>query len=126
MFDKAGNLVTLRITSAPLRRADQVVGVFGIGIPIERAASPDGSLLANLTPRQLEVLRLLSEGLETQDIAARLGIAEETARNHIRALLRATGAHSRLEAVLLGIKLGLLESQLPQPGQEPSTGTAVD
>jgi DNA-binding NarL/FixJ family response regulator len=66
-------------------------------------------LLANLTPRQLEVLRLLGEGLETQEIAARLGIAEETARNHIRALLRAIGARSRLEAVLMSQRSGVLE-----------------
>jgi len=65
------------------------------------------------------VLRLLAEGLETPEIAKRLGVAEETARNHIRALLRATGAHSRLEAVLMGMRLGMVAPDLTDPGQGP-------
>jgi DNA-binding NarL/FixJ family response regulator len=62
-----------------------------------------------LTPRQAEVLRLLGEGLSTEAIAHRLGVAVETARNHIRAVLRGLGAHSRLEAVIEGRELGLLD-----------------
>jgi PAS domain S-box-containing protein len=126
VIDKDGERVMLRITSAPLRRGREVVGVFGIGMPLEHALSPPGSLLEDLTPRQQEVLRLLAEGLETQDIAQRLGIAEETARNHIRALLRATGAHSRLEAVLMGLRLGLLGPHLTHPGQSPPPPSADD
>jgi PAS domain S-box-containing protein len=118
VIDLSGNGVTLRITSAPLRRGGKVVGVFGIGIPIERSGAPDAEAFDELTPRQREVLRLLSEGLETQDIAERLGIAEETARNHIRALLRVTGAHSRLEAVLMGMRLGLIQPQSPEPTRD--------
>ena len=63
-------------------------------------------------------MRLLGEGLETQGIAKRLGIADETARNHIRALLRAVGAHSRLEAVVMGMRTGVLNPHLTQPGHE--------
>ena len=117
VFDRSGARITLRITSAPLRRRDEVVGIFGIGIPIPQSSEPEASLLDDLTPRQQEVLRLLAEGLKTQEIARRLGVAEETARNHIRALLRATGAHSRLEAVLLGMRLGAVDPQLSRPGQ---------
>jgi DNA-binding NarL/FixJ family response regulator len=40
-------------------------------------------------------------------------VADETARNHIRALLRATGAHSRLEVVLMGLRLGLVVPHAP-------------
>jgi PAS domain S-box-containing protein len=105
VLDRRGHRVTLRITSAPLRGGDEVVGIFGIGIPLPPAADRPKSMLDALTPRQQEVLRLLMEGLETPEIARRLGIAEETARNHIRALLRATGAHSRLEVVLMGLRL---------------------
>jgi DNA-binding NarL/FixJ family response regulator len=58
-----------------------------------------------------EVLRLLGDGLETPEIATRLGgIAEETARNHIRVLLPALGAHSRLEAVLMGLRAGVISA----------------
>jgi DNA-binding CsgD family transcriptional regulator len=105
---QGGDLVRLRICSAPLRRGDAVVGVFGLGMPLDRASPPDEALRPELTPRQLETLRLLGEGLETKQIAERLGVADETARNHIRALLRALGVHSRLEAVVEGRRLGLL------------------
>lgn len=52
-----------------------------------------------LTPRQLEVLRALSSGEQAKLIAQRLGIAEATARNHIRMILVELGCHSQLEAV---------------------------
>ena len=113
-----GRRVNLRITSAPLKRGRDVIGVFGIGIPLPRPCNPPHWILEDLTPRQQEVLKLLAEGLETQEIAKRLGVAEETARNHIRALLRATGAHSRLEAVVMGMRLGLVGPDLTQAGHE--------
>jgi DNA-binding CsgD family transcriptional regulator len=107
--DRSGDVVQLRICSVPLRRGNALVGVFGVGMPLDRTTpSRDDQLLTELTPRQLETLRLLGEGLETKQIAERLGVADETARNHIRALLRALGVHSRLEAVVAGRRLGLL------------------
>lgn len=127
VIDRLGNAVTLRTTSAPLRRNGEVVGVFGIGIPLESTIAPKAApSFDQLTPRQQEVLRLLGEGLETQDIAKRLGIADETARNHIRALLRAVGAHSRLEAVVMGVRMGVLNPHLTQPGHEASAPAADD
>jgi PAS domain S-box-containing protein len=126
VLDRSGGRVTLRVTSAPLRRGGKVVGSFGIGIPLARASAPERSILEDLTPRQQEVLRLLAEGLDTPAIAQRLGVAEETARNHIRALLRATGAHSRLEAVLMGLRLGVVGPQLPQAGRQGPPAAADD
>jgi PAS domain S-box-containing protein len=52
-----------------------------------------------LTPRQREVLGLLADGCPARSIARRLGLAEATVRNHIRAVLLELGAHSQLEAV---------------------------
>jgi PAS domain S-box-containing protein len=118
VFDRSGTRITLRTMSSPLRRGDEVVGVFGIGVPIPQPSKPEASMLDDLTPRQQEVLRLLAEGLNTREIAQRLGVAEETARNHIRALLRATGAHSRLEVVLIGLRLGVVDPNLTRPGQQ--------
>jgi PAS domain S-box-containing protein len=125
VFDRFGGRVTMRITSVPVRNGGGVVGVFGIGVPIARASAPERSMLDDLTPRQHEVLRLLAEGLETREIARRLGVADETARNHIRALLRVTGAHSRLEAVLMGQRLGIVGPRLSHPSHDsssPATG----
>jgi DNA-binding CsgD family transcriptional regulator len=124
VIGRGGAHARWRISSAPLRRGEDVIGVFGIGMPLEAPGASgnarDGKAPA-LTPRQFEVLRLLSEGRETHEIAARLGIAEETARNHIRALLRATGAHSRLEAVAIGLRLGILAPQPPDPRDRPQS-----
>jgi PAS domain S-box-containing protein len=63
---------------------------------------------AHLTNRQLQVLRLLAEGVTARGIAARLGLAETTVRNHIRAVLAELGAHSQLEAVARARAQGLV------------------
>jgi DNA-binding CsgD family transcriptional regulator len=63
---------------------------------------------ARLTARQLEVLRLLAEGVTARGIAGRLGLAETTVRNHIRAVLAGLGAHSQLEAVARARAQGLV------------------
>lgn len=65
---------------------------------------------ARLTPRQLEVLALLDEGLAAKTIAKRLGIAVATARNHIREVLRILGAHSQLEALARARREGIVHS----------------
>jgi PAS domain S-box-containing protein len=113
VFDAAGRRACLRVHSAPLRRVDrEIVGVFGLALPREsRRGNPTERLVEDvqLTPRQAEVLRLLAEGLSTDAIASRLGIAVETARNHIRAVLRRLGVHSRLEAVVEGRERGFLD-----------------
>ncbi len=52
-----------------------------------------------LSPRQRDVLVLISGGVRVKEIAARLGLSETTVRNHVRLLLRRLGCHSQLEAV---------------------------
>jgi DNA-binding NarL/FixJ family response regulator len=61
-----------------------------------------------LTPRQLEILRYLSEGLSTSQIAERLWLSTATVRNHVSGILAALECHSRLEAVAHARRLGLL------------------
>jgi PAS domain S-box-containing protein len=126
VLDRNGGRIPMRLSSGPLRRDGHVVGVFGIGMPLAQAPSFERSPLEDLTPRQQEVLRLLGEGLETAEIACRLGIADETARNHIRALLRALGAHSRLEAVLMGFRAGVISADLTHAGQQAPAAAADD
>ena len=69
--------------------------------------SPESAEL--LTRRQREVLRLLAAGLPAKVVAARLGLAEATARNHIRAILLALGTHSQLEAIAKARRLRLVD-----------------
>ena len=61
-----------------------------------------------LTPRQLEVLEALAAGETARAIARRLGIAETTVRNHIRAILVELGCHSQLESVAEARRRGLI------------------
>ncbi|HEV1997750.1 MAG TPA: helix-turn-helix transcriptional regulator [Candidatus Dormibacteraeota bacterium] len=61
-----------------------------------------------LTARELEVLRLMAEGLTNQQVAARLGISEHTAKFHVSAVLGKLAAQSRAEAVTQGYRLGLI------------------
>ena len=61
-----------------------------------------------LTPRQLEVLRSLSEGKGAKEIGQDLYLSQATVRNHIRSLLQALGAHSQLEALAKARELGIL------------------
>jgi two-component system nitrate/nitrite response regulator NarL len=69
-------------------------------------ATPD--LVEPLTPRELQVLQLVAEGLTNRRIGARLGISEHTAKFHVNAILGKLGARSRGEAVAQAARLGLL------------------
>jgi PAS domain S-box-containing protein len=93
-----GERFTMEVSGVPLSRGDRVIGVFGQVKDVEKdevSLTPHPSL----TPRQTEVLRLLERGHSTGQIAAKLYLSTETVRNHIRGVLRALGAHSRLESV---------------------------
>ena len=65
-------------------------------------------LLEELTSRELEVLRLLAEGLPNKTIAQRLDISEHTVKFHVNSLLGKLGAASRTEAVVRATRLGLI------------------
>lgn len=92
-----GERVAVEISSVPLRQGEHVVGVFGqvSNVLEEPHAHPE----LHLTPRQEEVLKLLERGRSTVQIAEELHVSRETVRNHVRHLLHALGASSRLEAV---------------------------
>jgi DNA-binding NarL/FixJ family response regulator len=58
------------------------------------------SRLASLTPRETEILQLMTRGLDNREIAATLSVAYPTVRSHVRKVLHKLGARSRLEAVV--------------------------
>jgi two-component system nitrate/nitrite response regulator NarL len=66
-------------------------------------------MVAEFTPRELDVLRLLAEGLDTTTIADRLGIASHTVEWHVRHLIEKLGVHSKLQAVIAAARTGLIE-----------------
>lgn len=85
----------------------EAVGVFGLADP-ERPVTPAAAASVHLTPRQLEVLRLLARGCSTTQMAERLHLSKETVRNHVRGILRGLAVHSRLEAVSRAHELGIV------------------
>ncbi|HXV43169.1 MAG TPA: response regulator transcription factor, partial [Anaerolineae bacterium] len=62
-----------------------------------------------LTPRELEVLRLLGQGLQNKEIAAELVISERTVKFHVSSIMSKLGAGNRTEAVSLAAQQGLIE-----------------
>ena len=73
---------------------------------------PDGgtSLLAELTPREREVLQCMVDGLGRAEIAERLGLSTNTVRTHTQNLLAKLGMHSALEAITLAMRAGMRPS----------------
>ena len=65
-------------------------------------------LVEPLTPREIEVLQLVAEGLTNRRIGERLGISEHTAKFHVNAILGKLGASTRSEAVAQAARLGLV------------------
>jgi len=65
-------------------------------------------LLEPLTDREIEVLRLLADGFANKEIASRMGISEHTVKFHVASIMGKLGAGNRTEAVMSGIRHGLL------------------
>ena len=71
-------------------------------------AAPEEARPEPLTPRELEVLTMMAEGLGNRAIARSLGISVHTVKFHVAAVLDRLGARSRAEAVAVGLRRGLL------------------
>ncbi len=101
-----GERVQIEISSCALREGHRIVGVFGLVRQQDESAQPNPH--PHLTPRQNQVLHLLAHGHSTSQIAAELHLSVDTVRNHIRRMLRTLGAHSRIEALAIAHRDGIL------------------
>lgn len=63
---------------------------------------------AALTPREIEVLRLLADGASNKLIAHKLGISDHTVKFHVTSILSKLNAGTRTEAVTMGVRMGLV------------------
>jgi DNA-binding CsgD family transcriptional regulator len=73
-----------------------------------RDSAPAASAPRLLTPRETEVVRLLTAGATSRTIAKRLNVSPATVRNHVQHILAKLGAHSRLEVVAYVLRHRLL------------------
>jgi two-component system nitrate/nitrite response regulator NarL len=103
---------------ASVRRAAQgevliPVGLFAKAIARQRLEVTQKRdkerLLAQFTPRELDVLNLLAEGMDTQDMSERLAIAPHTVEWHVRHVIEKLEVHSKLQAVIAAARKGLID-----------------
>ena len=73
----------------------------------DEAAGPTASFDEPLTPREIQVLELLAEGLPNKAIAGRLGISDQTVKFHVASLSGKLGAANRTDAVRRAVRRGL-------------------
>jgi DNA-binding NarL/FixJ family response regulator len=64
-----------------------------------------------LTPRELEILQLIADGLSNQEIAGQLYLSVHTVKNHVHKILETIGVHSRWAAVRHAIERGWLKER---------------
>jgi DNA-binding NarL/FixJ family response regulator len=86
----------------------EAVDLFRLADQQREAERTAHRLLAQLTPRERELLQLLAEGLDDAAMAERLGISPKTVGNHMVHVLDKLGVHSRLQALVLAVHHGLV------------------
>ncbi len=98
---------TDRILSAVLAAASSETPVSPdmVRFLVDRDRAGRGS---RLTARELEILRIAAEGLTNRQIAEQLSLSVNTVRNHMQHVLNKLGAHSKLEAAAVAVRLGLV------------------
>jgi DNA-binding NarL/FixJ family response regulator len=83
-------------------------------VAVARDRGDERKMMEPLTPRELEVLRALTEGLSTPDICERLFIAPNTLRTHVQNIMGKLRVHSKLEAVAFALRYRLVEPPRPE------------
>jgi two-component system, NarL family, nitrate/nitrite response regulator NarL len=107
---KTASLEDLAATIHRAARGEKSFGLVDVNTLIDRLQrQPD----EELTERELAVLRLLADGASTRQIVEEFGISPNTVRSHVRGILTKLGAHSKLEAVTIALKRGLVEMAAP-------------
>jgi DNA-binding NarL/FixJ family response regulator len=82
----------------------------------EPGSPADPAALSALTPRELEVLRLVAAGLSNQEVAERLFVTQATAKTHANHAMAKLGARDRAQLVVIAYETGLV-----QPGTRPAS-----
>ncbi len=108
LLRRDGSLVRVAVSSVPLKNpAGEMIGSFGL-VRVLRELEPASQRPPRISPRERETLTLLAAGHSTAEIAERMAISKETVRNHVKRVLRALDASSRVEAVAKARRAGLV------------------
>lgn len=103
--DAAGQLMNMLATTSQETMTDMASGETSPSI----TGSAEGSMLRDLTRRELEVLGLIARGMSNRDIGSTLHITEKTVKTHVSHLLDKLGLSDRTQAALFAVKHGLGE-----------------
>jgi DNA-binding NarL/FixJ family response regulator len=76
---------------------------------VAKQARESSDVASTITPRELQVLGLISEGLSTRQVASRLNLSPKTVETHIAKLYRKLGARTRVQALSRAVALGLID-----------------
>ena len=113
-LDVAGEFASLSAARASDVDADAIV-IAGRGLDEVRSErdrrrdlDDDEPVDQPLTPREVQVVELLAEGLPNKAIAARLGISDQTVKFHVSSICAKLGAANRTAAVRRGVRRGLI------------------
>ena len=88
----------------------------GFAPPVPEADAP------HLTPRELQVLAQAAHGLRNREIGERLGISEQTVKNHMWSLLRKLSLPDRTRAVVFAIERGWIPVEISVDGSDAADG----
>ena len=101
-------LIPVELFSRAIRRQRNVV----------TRAGEHHRILADFTPRELEIMHLLAEGLDTMSMSKRLAIAPHTVEWHIRHVIEKLQVHSKLQAFIAAARLGVIHLDASHGGLE--------
>jgi DNA-binding NarL/FixJ family response regulator len=104
--DSAAELVAEFETVADARRSG--IAADAILMPAQEPDADDDPAPESLTPREVQVLELVAEGLPNKAIADRLGISDQTVKFHIASISGKLGAANRTDAVRRAVRRGLV------------------
>jgi len=114
--DRAAEEVVLAVRAAHAGETllpRSVIAEIARRVAVSRERTDARQMVEPLTPRELEVLRALSEGLSTPEICERLFIAPNTLRTHVQNIMGKLRVHSKLEAVAFALRYRLVEPPRP-------------
>lgn len=97
--------------------APRVAGALLARLRRHRPAEPERPIAAELSERELDVLRLLVAGSDTSQIGRKLQLSSSTVKHHVSSMLEKLGVENRVQAAVLAVRLGLVDEDPRGPEQ---------